>query len=179
VSGPAGPASTAEHPAEPLRILLIGRVSPRKVTDVAVDAMALLRRGGSKAVLDVVRSVFGGYEWFEERVRALIRTEGLEDSVRLTSFHRTVWNAHRQADIAVVPSLVEPFGNSSVEAGVPVIATDAQGLPETVDAGRCGTILPAGDPAAVADAITALAEDWSATREVRTSHGGTRVFGSP
>jgi glycosyltransferase involved in cell wall biosynthesis len=88
VSGPAGPASAAEHPAEPLRILLVGRVSPRKVTDVAVEAMALLRRGASKAVLDVVRSVFGGYEWFEERVRALIRAEGLEDSVRLTSFRR-------------------------------------------------------------------------------------------
>jgi glycosyltransferase involved in cell wall biosynthesis len=144
--------------------------------------MALLRRGASKAVLDVVRSVFGGYEWFEERVRALIRAEGLEDSVRLTSFHRIVWNAYRQADIAVVPSLVEPFGNSSVEAqlaGVPVIVTDAQRLPETVDTGRCGTIVPAGDPAAVADAITAVAEDCSATREVRTSHGGTRVFGSP
>jgi glycosyltransferase involved in cell wall biosynthesis len=77
----AGETVHFEHPAEPLRILLVGRVSPRKVTDVAVEAMALLRRGGSKAVLDVVRSVFGGYEWFEERVRALIRTEGLEDSV--------------------------------------------------------------------------------------------------
>lgn len=168
VPGPAGPASASEHPAEPLRILLVGRVSPRKGTDVAVQAMALLRRGGREATLDVVGAVFGGYEWFEERIRTLIRAEGLEDSVRLNGFHHDVWDAYRQTDIAVVPSLVEPFGNSSVEAqlaGVPVIVTDAQGLPETVDAGRYGTIVPAGDPAALAEAIRALAEDWSATRE--------------
>jgi glycosyltransferase involved in cell wall biosynthesis len=130
--------------------------------------MALLRRGGRKATLDVVGAVFDGYEWFEERIRALIRAEGLEDSVRLNGFHHDVWDAYRQADIAVVPSLVEPFGNTSVEAqlaGVPVIVTDAQGLPETVDAGRYGTIVPAGDPVALAEAIRALAEDWSATRE--------------
>jgi glycosyltransferase involved in cell wall biosynthesis len=165
-----------------LRILLVGRVSPHKGTDVTVEAMALLRRGGSKATLDVVGSVFGGYEWFEERVRALIRAEGLEDSVHLNGFHRDAWDAYRQSDIAVVPSLVEPFRNSSVEAqlaGVPVIVTDAQGLPETVDAGRCGTIVPAGDPAALADAIRALDEDWSATGKRADIARLDAGFGSP
>lgn len=157
-----------EKPVGPLRVLLVGRVSPRKGTDVAVEAMALLRRGGTKATLDVVGSVFPGYEWFDERIRTLVRVEGLEDSVRLKGFHRVVWDAYRKADIAVVPSLVEPFGNTSVEAqlaGVPVIVTDAQGLPETVDGGRFGTIVPAGDPGALAAAIRQMADDWPATRE--------------
>jgi glycosyltransferase involved in cell wall biosynthesis len=112
--------------------------------------------------------VFPGYEWFEDRITALIELGGLGDSVRLNGFHREIWDAYRQADIAIVPSLVEPFGNTSVEAqlaGVPVIVTDAQGLPETVDAGRFGTVVPAGDPGALAAAIRSLAENWSATRE--------------
>jgi glycosyltransferase involved in cell wall biosynthesis len=173
-NGVPGPADiepspgAAERPAEPLRILLVGRVSARKGTDVAVEAIALLHRGGIKATLDVVGSVFPGYEWFEDRIRALIRAEGLGDSVRLSGFHREVWDAYRQADIALVPSIVEPFGNTSVEAqlaGVPVIVTDAQGLPETVEGGRYGTIVPAGDPAALAGAIRELAGNWPATRE--------------
>ncbi|MDT7723442.1 MAG: hypothetical protein QOI21_18 [Actinomycetota bacterium] len=169
-NGVPGPSEAAvkPDPAEPLRILLVGRVSPRKGTDVAVEAMALLRRGGIKATLDIVGSVFPGYEWFEDRVHALIETRGLGDSVRLNGFHREVWDAYQQADIAIVPSLVEPFGNTSVEAqlaGVPVIVTDAQGLPETVDAGKFGAVVPAGDSAALATAITSLAENWPATRE--------------
>jgi hypothetical protein len=169
-NGIPGPVEAAvkPDPAKPLRILLVGRVSPRKGTDVAVEAMALLRRDGTKATLDIVGSVFPGYEWFEDRITALIELGGLGDSVRLNGFHREVWDAYRQADIAIVPSLVEPFGNTSVEAqlaGVPVIVTDAQGLPETVDAGRFGTVVPAGDPGALAAAIRSLAENWSATRE--------------
>lgn len=167
VPGPVD-AEVKPEPAKPLRILLVGRVSPRKGTDVAVEAMTLLRRGGTRANLDILGSVFPGYEWFEERVLELIDTGLLRDSVRLNGFHSDVWEGYRNADIAIVPSLVEPFGNTSVEAqlaGVPVIVSDAQGLPETVDNGRFGTVVPAGDPAALAAAIESLVEDWPATRE--------------
>jgi glycosyltransferase involved in cell wall biosynthesis len=167
VPGPAE-AEVKQEPAKPLRILLVGRVSPRKGTDVAVEAMTLLRRAGTRANLDILGSVFPGYEWFEKRVLELIDTGLLRDSVHLNGFHSDVWEAYRNADIAIVPSLVEPFGNTSVEAqlaGVPVIVSDAQGLPETVDNGRFGTVVPAGDPAALAAAIESLVEDWPATRE--------------
>jgi glycosyltransferase involved in cell wall biosynthesis len=167
VRGPGFPLP-AREPAEVLRILLVRRVSPRKGTDVAVEALAALRRDGTKAVLEIVGSVFPGYEWFEERLRTTIRTEGLGHAVRLNGFRPDVWDAYREADIAVVPSRVEPFGNASVEAqfaGVPVIVTDAQGLPETVDGGRRGTVVPAGDPGALACAIRRLSENWPAARE--------------
>ncbi|MCU1682745.1 MAG: cps2I [Amycolatopsis sp.] len=168
-NGVPGPEKVTEHreAAEPLRILLVGRVSPRKGTDVAVDALAALRRDGVKAELEIVGSIFPGYEWFEADVRAAIEAGGLADSVRFAGFHDDVWGAYERADIALVPSRVEPFGNTAVEAqlaGVPVIVSDAQGLPETVDGGRRGTIVPAGDAAALADAIRNLAGDWPAAR---------------
>jgi len=43
--------------------------------------------------------------------------------------------------------------------GVPVIASDTGGLPEIVQAGNGGWLVPAGDPAALADAIAAAAAD--------------------
>jgi glycosyltransferase involved in cell wall biosynthesis len=167
VRGPGSPLP-AREPAEALRILLVGRVSPRKGTDVAVQALAALRRHGTEVVLEIVGSVFPGYEWFEERLRTMIRAEGLGHAVRLNGFRPDVWDAYREADIAVVPSRVEPFGNTSVEAqlaGVPVIVTDAQGLPETVDGGSRGTVVPAGDPGALACAIRRLSENWPAARD--------------
>jgi alpha-maltose-1-phosphate synthase len=49
------------------------------------------------------------------------------------------------ADVAVVPSLYEPFGYAAVEpmaAGVPVIATDVGGLSEIIDDGSTGLLVP-------------------------------------
>lgn len=164
VAGPTKPIPPRGQPHDPVRIVLVGRLSPRKGTDVAVEAVGLLA-GQRPVTLDVYGSVFAGYEWFESRLRQRIAELGLGESVRLHGFRADVWEAHADADIALVPSRVEPFGNTAVEAqlaGVPVIVTDAQGLPETVGGGRFGTIVAAGDPAALAAAISALLADWPA-----------------
>jgi hypothetical protein len=170
VEGPAQPTTPRAEPRDPARVVLVGRLSPRKGTDVAIEAIGLLSR--KRAVtLDVYGSVFTGYEWFTTRLRQRIADLELADSVRLHGFHADVWPAYAGADIALVPSRVEPFGNTAVEAqlaGVPVIVTDAQGLPETVAGGRFGTIVPVDDPGALADAINALLDDWPVTRVTAT-----------
>ena len=59
------------------------------------------------------------------------------------------------ARVFVHPSVEEGFGQAVVEAmlaGVPVVVTDAGGLPEVV--GDCGLVVPRGDPEALAGAIT-------------------------
>ncbi|WP_246258192.1 glycosyltransferase family 4 protein [Amycolatopsis anabasis] len=168
VPGPAEPTGPKAEPGTPLRILLIGRISPRKGTDVAVEALALLRAAGRAAVLDVVGSVFPGWEWFERDVRSAVRARGLDDVVRWHGFRSDVWSALGEADIAIVPSRTETLGNTAIEAqlaGVPLIVTDVQGLPETVEHGRWAPVVPAEDPRALAEAIRALAEDWPATAE--------------
>ncbi|SFQ52228.1 hypothetical protein SAMN05421810_108279 [Amycolatopsis arida] len=168
VAGPARPLGPAATPREPARVLLVGRLSPRKGVDVAVDAVALLRRAGRNVRLDVLGSVFPGYEWYERAVRDRITAAGLADAVRLRGFSADVWPAYADADLAVVPSRVEPFGNTAVEAqlaGVPVVVSDAQGLPETVGHGRHGLVVAAGDPAALAGGIAAVLDDWPVARE--------------
>lgn len=170
VEGPTVSTAPRAEPRDPARIVLVGRLSPRKGTDVAIEAIGRLSQ--KRAVtLDVYGSVFTGYEWFEAQLRQRITDLDLSDVVRLHGFHADVWPAYADADIALVPSRVEPFGNTAVEAqlaGVPVIVTDVQGLPETVAGGRFGTIVAAEDPGALADAINALLDDWPATRATAT-----------
>ena len=63
------------------------------------------------------------------------------------------------ADVLVLPTRYEPFGNVHLEAlasGLPVVTTTAAGGAEVVDEGRSGAVIPPGDPAAVASAVTRL-----------------------
>jgi glycosyltransferase involved in cell wall biosynthesis len=62
----------------------------------------------------------------------------------------------------LVPSRLEPFGNVAVEAqlaGKPVVASDVQGLPEIVQDGLTGLLVPPDDPAALAAAVGRLLDE--------------------
>jgi glycosyltransferase involved in cell wall biosynthesis len=69
---------------------------------------------------------------------------------------------YRSAAVSVIPSLEEGFGIPAAEAmgcEVPVVASDAGGLPEVVENGVTGLVVPRGDSAALADAIGSLLAD--------------------
>jgi glycosyltransferase involved in cell wall biosynthesis len=152
----------------PIRLGLVGRVSPRKGTDVAVAALAMLRERGFEARLDLVGGVFPGYEWFEDDVRRQVTAAGLDDAVRWLGVLPEVWSALGAVDVALVPSRVEPFGNAAVEAmlaGRPVVAGDTQGLREIVRPGENGELAEPGVAGALADAIERTVADWPAARE--------------
>lgn len=161
--GVTPPATTAP---DPLRIVFVGRLSPRKGVEVAVRAVAALRGRGRTATLDLVGAVFPGYEWFDQHLHELVRSLDLDGAVRFPGFASPVWPAYAAADVAVVPSLAtEPFGNVSVEAQLaqrPVVVARTQGLVETVRDGVTGVVVEAGDPAALAAALDRLAADWPA-----------------
>ena len=71
------------------------------------------------------------------------------------------WGA---VDVAVVPSLYEPFGLVALEAlacGIPVIASAVGGLKEIVLDGQCGLLVPPGDAPALTRALRLLLTDYS------------------
>jgi glycosyltransferase involved in cell wall biosynthesis len=167
VPGPPGRTPPRETLQPPVRLVLVGRISARKGTDVAVAALTVLRSRGVQATLDLVGGVFAGYEWFERDVRRQIEHDGLNGAVRWHGVLGDVWPALRAADVALVPSRVEPFGNAAVEAmlaGRPVIAGDTQGLREIVRPGENGELALPGDPESLADAVIRTIADWPATR---------------
>ena len=69
---------------------------------------------------------------------------------------------YRAAAVSVIPSLEEGFGIPAAEAmgcEVPVVASDAGGLPEVVENGVTGLVVPRGDTTALAQAIGSLLAD--------------------
>ncbi|WP_347567499.1 glycosyltransferase family 4 protein [Actinopolyspora sp. BKK1] len=167
VHGPATPPEEPPATSGSTGLVLVGRISPRKGTDTAVRAVALLRERGRAITLDLVGSVFAGYEWFERELEELVREHRLEEVVRSHGFDDDVWSHYAAADVVLVPSRMEPFGNTAVEAQLamrPVVVTDAQGLPETVDGGRRGSVVPTDDPHSLADRIEELLDDWEEAR---------------
>jgi glycosyltransferase involved in cell wall biosynthesis len=175
-NGVAGPSRVAEsRPAldDGLRVVYLGRLSPRKGVDVAIDALHGLVAGGVPASLDLVGGVFPGYEWYEQQLRAQVARLGLEDRVRFHGFQPEVWTALGQADVAVVPSrLDEPFGNTAVEAvlaGRPVVISAIGGLTEAVDGFTSALAAAPGDASSLAAALRRVADHWSAFRRTATA----------
>ncbi|RBY95122.1 glycosyltransferase family 1 protein [Blastococcus sp. TF02-8] len=151
----------------PRRATLVGRLSPRKGSDVAVEAVALLRSEGWDVDLELHGSVFPGYEWFEEELRERAARADLRGHVHLAGYTSPTWPALARAELVLVPSRAEPFGNTAVEAqlaGRPVIASDVQGLREIVTPGSTGLLVPPGDARALADAMAVVLGDEALAR---------------
>lgn len=168
--------------AETRRIVLLpGRMSGVKGHEVLIDAAARLAAAGHD---DVDFVLAGDTEYREDHVGRLvdrILRLGLGHRVRLVGHCDDMPAANMLADVAVAPSTVpETFGRTAVEAqaaGRPVVVSDLGAVPETVlappevgEAERTGWRVPAGDAAALADAIAAaltLAPDEHAALAAR------------
>lgn len=151
-----------------LRIVFVGRLSPRKGPDVAVEALRMLRASGCEARLEIVGSVFPGYEWYDAELRKAIGAGGLEDHVTMTGFCEDVWPRYAEADVAVVPSIrPEPFGNVAIEALLaarPVVVADSGGLPGATAGLGSPIVVPPGDARALASALQQIADEWHVRR---------------
>lgn len=109
-----------------------------------------------------IRLVFAGEGPHRTAIEAAIARHDLGGHVTMLGGlpHATLLALMPMADLVVVPSLIEGFGNVSVEAiarRVPVLASDAGGLKEIVQHGVTGLQFPAGDEEAL---HAALAEAW-------------------
>ncbi|MFD1720826.1 glycosyltransferase [Amnibacterium endophyticum] len=171
-NGVAGPTEVvpARHEIDgPLRIVYVGRLSPRKGPDVVVDALAQLVAAGVDARLELVGGVYSGYEWYERDLHEQVERLGLGDRVVFTGFRPSIWSALARADAGVVPSREEePFGNTAVEAvlaGRPIVVSAIGGLAEAIDGFASALPVEPDDPAALAAALTRIANDWPGFRD--------------
>lgn len=89
------------------------------------------------------------------KLERFVRWYGLQDKIIFTGFmaNRTLHQVFRIADVAVFPSLYEPFGIVALEgmaAGAAVVSSDAGGLAEVVQHGITGTTSYAGSAESLA-----------------------------
>jgi len=143
-------------------LALVGRLSPRKGQDVAIQALAQLVRQGRDVHLHLVGDCFPGYEWYESELRAMADQLAVDQRVSFHGYLSDPSVIYDTCGIALVPSRVEPFGNVALEAmavGRPVIASRVQGLADLVLDGDNGLLVEPGDSAALSRAISRLIED--------------------
>ncbi|MDY6917078.1 MAG: glycosyltransferase family 4 protein [Chloroflexota bacterium] len=110
---------------------------------------------------------------------ALVSRYGLDENVTFTGrvSVEDLVKHYGRAEVAAVPSLYEGFGLPAAEAmscGVPVVSTNAGALPEVVEDGRGGILVPPRDSRALAAAIRRLLTDES-LREEMGREGRRRV----
>jgi glycosyltransferase involved in cell wall biosynthesis len=154
-----GIAAGAEPPPLPRapRLAIVGRLIPIKGHDVLLRAVARARDRVPGLTLEIA-----GDGELEPELRATAAALGLGDAVTFLGRVAPADPVVERAEIVVVPSYGEGFGMVALEAmerGRPVIASDVGGLPEIVDDGRTGVLVPPGDVAALAEAIAELASD--------------------
>jgi len=142
---------------------------PRKGTEVLIDALAELRQRGCSARLLCV----GGFETveYERRLQAQVAARGLEDYVEWTGFTRDISAQLQRMDLFALPSL---FGEGlpmvvleAMAAGVPVVATDVEGVPEAIRDGVDGVIARPQDVGSLAHAMARVIRgelDWQQLR---------------
>ena len=91
----------------PVRLLFVGRLSPRKGPQVALATLQELLGRGIDARLGLLGSVFEGYEWFEAELQATVAEQGLADRVEFLGFRADIWPYLADADVVLVPSVRE------------------------------------------------------------------------
>jgi N-acetyl-alpha-D-glucosaminyl L-malate synthase BshA len=140
------------------RILL--HISNFRPVKRVLDTVRILERVVKGGVPAVLLMVGDGPE--RSSAQALARRLGLADRVKFLGTRETVEEIAALADVFLLPSELESFGLSALEAmacAVPVVGSDAGGLPEVVANGECGYLLPVGDVDGMAARVLGLLRD--------------------
>ena len=140
--------------------LFVGRLYPRqKGLEPLVEAFASVPSSVGLR-LRLVGEDWGGADLVRDRASA----GGVAERVTIVGPlpRADLLQEYARADLLVLPSRFEPFGIVLLEAmaaGLPVVASRTGGIPEVVAEGGTGLLVEPGDPAALAEALTRLAED--------------------
>jgi glycosyltransferase involved in cell wall biosynthesis len=154
-NGWSGSPVLAPEDHDTLTFLCVGNFRREKGHVVLLAAFAQVQ-----AVFPTARLVLLGDGPLRSEIEAQVAVLGLRDVVELVGWRRDVWPFYADADVVVVPSLVEPQGIVVLEAmasGTAVVATNVGGIPEMIEDDVTGILVAPDDEDALADALLSLA----------------------
>lgn len=128
-----------------------------KAHEVLLDTAAILAERGAP-----IRFLLVGQGQRFDEIAALVATRGLGGTVSLLGYREDVAAVLGAADLLVLSSDHEGLPVAIMESlalGVPVVSTAVGGIPEAIDDGVQGLLVPARDPEALADAIERVCRD--------------------
>jgi len=148
-----------------LRMLSVAALQPYKGLPVLIEACRRLREAGLPFQCDMV-----GRGPMRDELQEKIDAAGLQDHVRLLGPlpQDEVARLMRRADLFVLPSIVAADGQmegipvvlmEAMASGRPVVASAISGIPELVEDGENGLLVPPGEPGGLARAVERLAAD--------------------
>jgi glycosyltransferase involved in cell wall biosynthesis len=155
------PPADRVRPANPLRVLCVGRLVRQKAFSSVLDAVAM---GRAPAVVRIVG---------DGPLRAPLMAQAASLGVR-AEFSGWVDRAdlpvhYQWADVLCLPSFEEGMPNVVLEAmaaGLPTIASDVYGMRDLVEAGQTGCLVAAGDARGIARALERLAVEPELVRRM-------------
>jgi glycosyltransferase involved in cell wall biosynthesis len=152
-------------------VLFLGRLVSKKSPDLMLEVFSRWnqRGNGSRGSVLVMAGPDEG-DGFRRRLEALAGQMGLQSSVLFTGplYGDAKWAAYRDADVFVLPSQNENFGNTAAEAvasGTPVLVTDRCGIAPLVDQ-RAGLVVP-HDCAALEEGLANILDDSALAARLR------------
>jgi colanic acid/amylovoran biosynthesis glycosyltransferase len=152
LGGPVPPPAVAP------RLVCVGRLDGSKGQMILIEAARMLHDAGVSCEI-----VFVGDGPFRERVEAAIARAGLHNTIRVIGWSSgaRVKEEIIAARALVLPSFAEGLPVVIMEAmalGRPVISTYLGGIPELVESGQTGWLVPASDEIALSEAMRAVLE---------------------
>ncbi len=148
-------------------ILMNSELHPNKGIDVAIRALAMLVAEHPESALVVMSE---GQEHI--RLTELAASLGISSHIFLLGFVKDARTKLLAGDIFLMPSRKEGLPLALLEAGLaglPVVASDVGGIPEIIQHGKTGLLVPPKDPAALAAAIASLLRDPSRAEHLGAS----------
>jgi len=156
--------STAYQPAKPdgkIRLFSCGRLNVVKGHQDLMQVVRLLVDRGLNVELEIAGEDDDGGHGYRKILQAKLLELKLENHVRLLGAidAKAVKEKILQAHLFVLASWSEPLGVAYMEAmacGVPTIGTDAGGVPELIENGVNGVLVPPQNPLILSDAISSI-----------------------
>lgn len=155
---PRSRAQPVRREDEPFRILFVGRLTAQKRPQDLVAAVSQLPQDKQQRL---IVDVLGDGE-LRATLQQQIADNQLSQVIHLHGYRSDVEDWMTQADLLVLPSAWEGLPNVVLEAmacGLPVIASDVDGVAEVLDDGSSGWLVPAGDVTALSAAIDRVTDD--------------------
>ena len=156
---------TPKMPVQPYQILTIARLTAKKGLPTIYKALRILCDQG----VSLHHTHIGGGE-DREKIISLIKDLDLESVTELlgTQPHQVVLAHYKNADLFVLGCEVAPNGDrdgipnvlaEGMAMGLPVVVTDISAIPELVQDGKTGLLVPPGQPRQLAEAMLRMLTD--------------------